>query len=118
MNVRDIVAIASVWEAKAPALFDVHVKSADAARYLQDFVQAVNLSEALLHTTPHHPSITFFALSLKQDGSPVEVMNSDLGFNLVYCENVSGDLLQHVVDALQPYPAGELCHIVLCQLVN
>lgn len=50
--------------------------------------------------------MSFYALSLKEDGAPVEVLNSDLGFNLLYGANVSRGFLQHVVDVLQPYPRG------------
>ena len=107
LSARDVAAVASVWETKAPSLFDVHVKSADATRYLKNFVQTANLSDTLLPRHSPTSGVDFYALSLKEDGTPVQVMNSDMGFNLVYGENVSQAFLQRVIDALKPYPAGE-----------
>jgi hypothetical protein len=37
----------------------------------------------------------------------MQVMNSDLGFNLMFGTNVSKVFLQHVIEALRPYPLGE-----------
>ena len=76
---------------------------------LRNFVKAVNLSEALLGggAPTERRSVSFYGLSLKQDGTPVEVMNSDIGFNLMYGTNIPRAFLERVVDALQPYPRGE-----------
>ena len=52
-------------------------------------------------------------MALKADGSPVEVLNSDVSFNLVYGANVEQGFLQRVVDALQPYPRGGCASSVL-----
>ncbi|ORY33496.1 hypothetical protein BCR39DRAFT_520445 [Naematelia encephala] len=54
---------------------------------------------------------TFYALSLKADGSPVEVLHSDLGFVLLYANNVSQSIMQAVIEALQPYPRGLLTNV-------
>lgn len=54
---------------------------------------------------------TFFALSLKNDTTPVEVLNSDLGFVLLYGNNVSESIITATVEALQPYPRGLLTNV-------
>ena len=107
-------AVAGVWEARAPALFEVRVGGTEAEARLAGFVQAANLSAALLEANSSagggggsgSGNVSFYALSLMEDGTPVEVLNSDMSFNLVYGANVSREFLQHVVDALQPYPRG------------
>ena len=111
-------AVAGVWEARAPALFEVRVGGTEAEARLRGFVQAANLSAALLQANSSagggsgsgsgSGNVSFYALSLMEDGTPVEVLNSDTSFNLVYGANVSREFLQHVVDALQPYPRGKL----------
>ena len=114
LNASEVADIASVWEAEAPALFDVTVNSTEAEARLENFVTATKLSTALLNSTSNDTgsaNVSFYALSLKQDGTPVEVLNSDIGFNLVYGTNVSRVFLQHAVDALQPYPRGELRYL-------
>ncbi|TBU38411.1 hypothetical protein BD309DRAFT_1022886 [Dichomitus squalens] len=113
LNASHVANVASVWEAHAPALFDVTVNGKEAEARLESFVEAANLSITLLDSTARQPTskLSFYALSLKEDGTPVEVLNSDTGFNLVYGENVSRDFLRHVVDALQPYPRGLLTDV-------
>ncbi|KAI0709912.1 hypothetical protein C8Q76DRAFT_811912 [Earliella scabrosa] len=103
--------MATVWEERAPGLFEVTVDGGDAERRLKNFVEAANLSEALLEGGRSASGVSFYALSLKEDGTPVEVLHSDLGFNLVYGTNVSREVLQRVVDALQPYPRGLLTNV-------
>ncbi|KDQ56402.1 hypothetical protein JAAARDRAFT_195047 [Jaapia argillacea MUCL 33604] len=109
-NISDV---AAVWEREAPVLFEVTIDSSTAQARLQNFVKAANLSTSLLsqNSTTSSGNVSFYALSLMADGSPVEVLNSDLSFNLLYGTNVSQEFLQHVVDALQPYPRGLLTNI-------
>ncbi|KAJ3552842.1 hypothetical protein NM688_g3936 [Phlebia brevispora] len=115
----DFATIASAWEMHAPGLFEVSVKELVAEKYLKDFVRVSNLSEALLNqdassiarSNNNQAQVNFYALSLMEDGTPVEVMNSDMGFNLVYGSHVSQDFLQRTIDALQPYPRGLLTNI-------
>ncbi|KAF8870883.1 hypothetical protein BD779DRAFT_1578468 [Infundibulicybe gibba] len=97
--------VADVWEAKAIGLFEVRVQRKVAEERLVDFVSQVGLDKSLLE------DVSFYALSLRSDGSPVEVMNSDLGFNLMYGINVSKTFLQYTIDALTPYPQGLLTNI-------
>lgn len=110
VDASNVGAVADVWEQNSLALFEVSVNASEADSRLHDFVHTANLSESLLNVTSAPPGdAPFYALSLMPDGAPVEVMNSDLGFKLVYGTNVSQDFLQHVVDVLQPYPRGEYC---------
>ncbi|KAF8190877.1 hypothetical protein BJ912DRAFT_315929 [Pholiota molesta] len=109
----DVVAMAEKWESEAPGMFEVSVDGDTAESRLQDFVQEVSLNEGLLGNASESSSanVSFYALSLMADGTPVEVLNSDLSFGLMYGTNVSAQFLQHVVDALIPYPRGLLTNI-------
>ncbi|KAI0073888.1 hypothetical protein K474DRAFT_1648897 [Panus rudis PR-1116 ss-1] len=115
LNTSEIGAIADIWEQKAPSLFEVTVSPDVSQQRLEDFIQVANLSTNLLEGANGSSNATgnfsFYALSLKQDGSSVEVLNSDTSFNLMYGYNVSQSFLQHVVDSLQPYPRGLLTNI-------
>ncbi|WWD19585.1 hypothetical protein CI109_104046 [Kwoniella shandongensis] len=62
-------------------------------------------------TSANGGNSTFYALSLKADGTPVEVLNSDLGFVLLYNNNVSESVIQATIEALQPYPRGLLTNV-------
>ncbi|ORX37140.1 hypothetical protein BD324DRAFT_650749 [Kockovaella imperatae] len=54
---------------------------------------------------------TFYGLSIDRNGSVVEVLHSDLGFVLLYGNNVSQSIMQATVEALQPYPRGLLTNV-------
>lgn len=54
---------------------------------------------------------TFYALSINREGATVEVLNSDLGFVLLYGNNVSAGIIQATIEALQPYPRGLLTNV-------
>ncbi|EKM58475.1 uncharacterized protein PHACADRAFT_193593 [Phanerochaete carnosa HHB-10118-sp] len=114
LNATEVGDIAGVWEGHTPKLFEVRVDASTAQQRLEDFVVRANLSKSLLNQTGSSArgnEVAFYALSLKMDGTPVEVLNSDMSFNLVYGSNVSQVFLQHAVDALQPYPKGLLTNI-------
>jgi len=108
-------AAADVWEEKAASFFEVSINGSIAEARLQNYIQAANLSEALLSGNDaaggEVANKTFYALSLMEDGSPVEVLNSDLGFALLYGSNVTQQYLQRVIEALQPFPRGLLTNI-------
>ncbi|KAF9477873.1 hypothetical protein BDN70DRAFT_933848 [Pholiota conissans] len=109
----DLVAMSEKWESEAPPMFEVSVDAATAEARLIDFVQDVSLDASLLgnSSASSGANVSFYALSLMADGTPVEVLNSDLGFNLMYGTGVSAAFLQHVVDALTPYPRGLLTNV-------
>jgi hypothetical protein len=81
--------IAALWEVAAPKFFEVVVDGATAENRLQNFVVQANLSQALLNSSTTSsggkgkpPSsggnstaanVTFYALSLMADGTPVQV---------------------------------------------
>jgi hypothetical protein len=109
LDANEVGQVADVWETHAPDLFHVSIDAQTAEQRLENFVQAANLSEILLNqtnATPNSDGVAFYTLSLMPDGTPVQVMNSDTSFNLVYGQNVSQEFLEHVVTALQPYPRG------------
>ncbi|OSC99924.1 hypothetical protein PYCCODRAFT_1513135 [Trametes coccinea BRFM310] len=116
LDAGEVAEVAEVWEREAPGMFEVRVGRGVAEERLRRFVRRANLSEAMLESTnssagAQEADVSFYALSLKEDGTPVEVLNSDMGFNLVYGANVSRAFLQHVLDALQPYPRGLLTDV-------
>ncbi|KAF8512552.1 hypothetical protein BU17DRAFT_54049 [Hysterangium stoloniferum] len=107
---------AEMWEQHAAGFFSVKVKGAIAQSRWKDFVVRANLTDTLLdsqNASGHGATqdVTFYALSLHDDGTKVDVMHSDLGFSLLFASNVPSALLQRVVELLQPYPKGLLTNI-------
>lgn len=71
----DLIAVANKWEQDVPALFELTVDSQDAEARLIDFVQEVGLDQSLLdaNNTSSPQDVSFYALSLMPDGTPVQV---------------------------------------------
>ncbi len=67
--------MAEKWENIAPSMFEVCVDADTAEAHLQDFIEEVELNESLLanSSTSSGSNISFYALSLMADGTPVEV---------------------------------------------
>ena len=56
---------------------------------------------------------TFYGLSITRNNTVVQVQNSDLGFVLLYGQNVSATIIQATIEAMQPYPRGKYISILL-----
>ena len=73
---------AQVWEAHAAGLFNVEVNAATAESRWKDFVVRANLSDSLLGSqgggSAHPDDVSFYALSLHDDGTPVDVSDYSL----------------------------------------
>lgn len=122
---------AQVWENNAPAFFEVrNLTAATAASRVSSYISRANLTSATIQGAGALNSSSngtaagyndpaqivgsgapFFALSLRENGTAVDVLNSDLCFALEYSTNVSANIIQAVVQALQPYPRGLLTNI-------
>lgn len=104
---------AQIWEQHAAEFFSVEVKGDVVQARWKDYIVRSGLDDALLNLkdTSDPEDVTFYALSLHDDGSKVDVMHSDLGFSLLFASNVPTSLLQRVVELLQPYPKGLLTNI-------
>ena len=113
---------AQIWETEAPRFFQVDIPTDEVQQRLDGYVERANLTDALLYgrgslndtsatevTTSSNVSV--YGLSLLEDGTPVPVQNSDLGFNLLYNRNISRALVEHVITALSPYPRGLLTNV-------
>jgi hypothetical protein len=111
---------ASAWESHAERCFAITIPRDVASQRLENYVQQANLSDSLLYglgslnTTASNSTdvarggnFTFYALSLDANATKVEIMHTDLGFTLLYNNNVSSSILEATVDALKPYPRGE-----------
>ncbi|GFZ48643.1 hypothetical protein JCM24511_06392 [Saitozyma sp. JCM 24511] len=128
---------ADVWEQQSAPFFEVSISPSAAQSSLENYVQKANLSDTLLYgagslngsqnSSGNNGSqgwsaagqtvgmdggnSTFYGLSINANGSVVEVQHSDLGFVLLYGNNVSQSIIQATIEALQPYPRGLLTNV-------
>ena len=106
-------AMARIWKERAPALFDVDIPNGRArgliAAYGRDIGVPVAAAQASLGAAP----VRFHALSLNADASPVPIINSDEGFELLFGEPDAAALDRAVTAIMRPFPAGLLTDVGL-----
>ncbi len=105
--------VARIWLTKAPGYFEVAIPGGvarqDVVAYARE--QGVSARPALASLGPG--GVRFHALSLKADGAPVGVVNSDEGFALLFGQP-DASTLDHEVEALmRPFPAGLMTDVGL-----
>ncbi|KAI9290089.1 hypothetical protein BC943DRAFT_364605 [Umbelopsis sp. AD052] len=109
---NDAAKYATVWESHALPLFQVPLNASYAQSALSEYTTYANLSSNTYSTNGSMtPPTEIYALSLMDDYKPVETMNSDLSFNLMYNDNVSMDLMEYTVAALRPFPEGLMTNV-------
>ncbi|KAA8917748.1 hypothetical protein TRICI_000056 [Trichomonascus ciferrii] len=117
---------AEAWEKKALGYFEIDAKKQTLEHRIQNYTEAYKLPSSLLHgngafnetsykicnakgsgwLNQSGEDHTFYALSLFNDSTPVEVLHSDLGLTLLYADNLPEKFMVAVSDALQPFPRG------------
>ncbi len=98
--------MARIWSTDAPRLFNVTVSHAravaDVTRYAALQHVPVRPALAALGRGP----VEFPALALDVDGAKVPVMQSDVGFLLLFGKPRPNDLARLVTTLMRPFPAG------------
>ncbi|MBN3841493.1 hypothetical protein [Burkholderia sp. Ac-20349] len=93
---------AATWETQAPSLFQVSVPAAQAATDVSAYAPSAGVPAGAAPGTP----LSFYALSLDQQGNPIPVMNSDGGFALLFGTPPDDALQRIVTDVTRPFPTG------------
>lgn len=110
---------AQVWEDETLGFFEVIVPLDEAKDLLDDYVESNDLPfpaesgslDASNITGNHTDALTFYAVALNNDGSPVRVMNTDdclrhFLLNTTDQAQLSSYLSQTADHILRPFPAG------------
>ena len=101
-----LTTIASVWRAKAPALFDQSIPADAAKRAVSAYAaQAGVPADPALRAIGAAP-VRFRALSLDAGGRAIPIQNSDEGFALLFGHPSAGELADTAALFTRPFPAG------------
>lgn len=103
--------MAKVWRERAARMFEVRVPRVAAVRMIAGYAAAVGVPAPAALAGVAAEGVGFHALSLDAAGSPVRIMNSDEGFELLFGEPDAKHLDQAVTGLLMPYPAGLMTEI-------
>ena len=99
--------MASVWQERAPPLFDVVVPHARAAQAIQTYAAAQGIEPGAALKALGSGDVHFHALALDVSGKPIPVMQSDEGFRLLF-GHPDARSLDAIAALIRPFPAGLL----------
>jgi hypothetical protein len=99
--------MADVWQTSAPGFFRVNLDHATAEREIAGYAASSGVAAQPGLASLGTGGTTFYAVSLDAFGKPIPVMNSDLGFELLFGAPEDSDPLARDVSGLmRPFPAG------------
>jgi hypothetical protein len=97
---------AQAWARNAPGFFDVSVPTSDARGAVTAYAREEGVPATAAQQAIGRNGIHFHALSLNADGTPVRVVNSDEGFQLMFGRPDPAMLDRDVAAMMRPFPAG------------
>lgn len=101
-------AVARVWAAKAPELFDVTVPAGEARDRIRAYAREIAVEAGPALQALGQSPLSFHALSLDETGKPVAILNSDEGFRWLLTEPTAEELAENLASLMRPFPAGLL----------
>ncbi len=98
--------MARVWSRRAPRMFEVTVSHAVAVRDVRRYAALDGVPARAAVAALGSQSVSFPALSLSRAGRPIPVMQSDVGYRLLFGRPAPQDLARLVTTVMRPFPAG------------
>ncbi len=102
----EAVRLARTWSRRAPPLFGVTVTNAAAVQDVRRYSAADGIPARPALQALGRAAVSFPALSLSRAGRPIPVMQSDIGYLLLFGKPAAGDLDRLVSAVMRPFPAG------------
>jgi hypothetical protein len=98
--------LAALWRRQAAPLFQVHVDPAAARTAVQGFAATAGVDARPALASVPGAGLDFEALSLDGTGRPIPVLNSDIGFELLFGAPTPDAVARIVDSVMRPFPAG------------
>ena len=102
---EDINSIAQVWKENAPPMFQVIISKNEGRNRVEAYGQYLDVFYKDAQESIQD-DIHYFALCLQEDGSPVPILHSDIGFSLLYSKPTPEQLDTILTTLFRPFPAG------------
>jgi hypothetical protein len=94
------------WSTRAPTLFDVDVPGERASAAITAFAREIDVDAKPALSALGERALSFHALSLDEQGTPVPILHSDEGFRLLLTEPATTELARCLDAIVRPFPAG------------
>lgn len=97
---------AAAWRRGAPALFDVQITPTKARQAVRRYAGALGVPAGPALKAIGDRPVRFHALALTADGTPIRIVNSDDGFDLLFGHPSAAALDAEAEADARPFPAG------------
>lgn len=105
--------MAQVWHVEAAPLFRVELPVREAVAQMRRYAGTVSVPADRAVAALGQQPLVFHALSLRADGTPVPIVNSDEGFALLFGRPSPADLDTYIGAVTRPFPAGLMTDVGL-----
>lgn len=99
-------AVADIWRAKAPPLFDVTLTAAEARQAVSRYARMIGVPDAPALASIGNAPMRFPAIALDAQGRSIPVQNSDPGFALLFARPPAETLKVMASSFIDAFPAG------------
>ncbi|APX66007.1 hypothetical protein V3I01_06325 [Sphingomonas sp. gentR] len=99
-------AVADIWRAKAPPLFDVTLTAAEARQAVSGYARMIGVPDAPALASIGNAPMRFPAIALDAQGRSIPVQNSDPGFALLFARPPAETLKVMASSFIDAFPAG------------
>lgn len=106
-------AMAAVWRAKAPGLFKVTLGAAQARHDVEAYAEKAGVPAGPALASLAAGPADFHAIALNDGGTPVRVLHSDEGFQLLFGHPTAATLDTMLGTLMRPFPAGLMTDVGL-----
>lgn len=103
--------LAAIWRARATDFFDVDVGNEAARRRIDAYARSVGVPADAALRSIGRSAVTFHALALDVDGSPIPILHSDEGYELLFGSPGNQPIETALAAVMRPFPAGLLTDV-------
>lgn len=104
-------ALAQVWRARVPQLFEVTIPNKQAAGAVWSYALDEKVSALPAIASLGDGALHFHAIALSASGEPIPVMHSDEGFALLFADLDAASVDEVASTLLRPFPAGLMTEV-------
>lgn len=97
--------IEKAWSANASSNFEYNIPSIKATKDLAKYTLKLGLSNEI-QLPKNENEVTFYSISLDEDGEQIPVINSDIGFAMLFTNPNTEQINRMLQTTMKPFPAG------------
>ncbi|PCI49646.1 MAG: hypothetical protein COB49_04725 [Alphaproteobacteria bacterium] len=95
-----------VWREKAPELFKVSLSATAARQSVVDHAARLNLPAGPALSSLNGAGVGYYGVSLDEHGKVIPIINSDVGFMMLFNTPTAEDIEYALRGIMRPFPAG------------